>query len=125
VIVASEEKPNAKGTGSYLELRFQVVEGPHSGTSVWARLNLKHPSAVAVGIARSELAAICRAVAQPQPRLSADLHDVPLGISVRVKKRADTGGLINEVESYCSRSDFDAEWHAPDTDPEGGSSCRS
>jgi len=100
VITESEVKPNKSGTGSYLQLTFQIIEGEHKGRFLWARLNLDNPNATAVKIARGELSAICRAVGVMAPNDSVELHDLPLVISVKCKKREDTGEITNEIKGY-------------------------
>ena len=40
VITDSEMKPTKAGTGNYLELTFEIIEGQHKGRRAWARLNL-------------------------------------------------------------------------------------
>ena len=100
VIVDSEMKPNRAGTGSYLQLEFEIVEGQYKGRKLWTRLNLDHPNATAVRIARAELASICRAVGVLSPRDSVELHNLPLTIFVRCRKRPDTGEIVNEIKGY-------------------------
>jgi hypothetical protein len=102
VVTASEMKPTKNGNGSYLELTFQVIEGPHKGRLVWERLNLDNPNPLTVKIARSELSAICRAVGVMQPKDSVELHNLPLVISVKQKTDAD-GEVRNEVKGYAKR----------------------
>ena len=118
IIESSIEKP-VKGNpnNKYLELRFQVVEGAHQGAKLWARLNLVNSNATAVKIAQQELGAICRAVNLPTPNDSADLHDLPLVLSVRVSRRGDTGALRNEIKAYFSKNSQEAEPQPqPDSD---------
>ncbi len=103
VIVESEMKSNKAGTGSYLQLTFQVVEGPYKNRLLWTRLNLDNPNATAVQIARAELSAICRAIGVMTPNDSVELHNLPLLISVKCKKRSDTGDLQNEVAGYAKK----------------------
>jgi hypothetical protein len=103
VITESEMKPNKAGTGHYLQLTFQVVDGPYKGRNLWARLNLDNPNATAVQIARAELSAICRAVGVLAPNDSVELHDLPLVIHVKCKKRDDTGELTNEIKGYAKK----------------------
>jgi hypothetical protein len=103
VITESEMKPNKAGTGHFLLLTFQVVEGPFKNRLVWTRLNLDNPNAMAVQIARAELSAICRAVGVMAPKDSVDLHNLPLVISVKCKKRDDTGDVTNEVKGYAKK----------------------
>lgn len=103
VITESECKPNKAGTGSYLQLTFQILDGEYKGRFVWARLNLDNPNATAVKIARGELSAICRAVGVLQPKDSTELHDLPLVISVKCKKRRDTDEVQNEIRGYAKK----------------------
>ena len=100
-ITDSTMKPNKAGTGHYLQLTFQVVEGPHKNRLVWTRLNLDNPNATAVQIARAELSAICRAVGVMAPNDSVELHNLPLVIHVKCKKRPDTDEITNEVKGYA------------------------
>ena len=99
-ITASEMKPTKNGNGNYLQLEFVVLEGDFKDRKVWARLNLNNPNATAVKIARSELSAICHAVGVMQPKDSVQLHNLPLVITVKLKKREDTGELTNEIKGY-------------------------
>jgi len=102
-IVASEMKPTKAGNGSFLELQFQLLEGPYKGRHLWARLNLDNPNPTAVQIARGQLSAICRAVGVLTPQDSQELHNLPLEISVKVKRRDDTGDMTNEIKGFGKR----------------------
>jgi hypothetical protein len=103
VITDSEMKPNKAGTGSLLQLTFQIIEGDFENRLLWTRLNLDHPNATAVQIARADLSAICRAVGVLAPKDSVELHNLPLMINVRCKKRQDTGDVVNEIKGYSAR----------------------
>ncbi len=103
VIADSEMKATKAGTGNYLQLTFAVIDGPHKDRRLWARLNLNNPNAQAVQIARAELSAICRAVGVPAPNDSVDLHDLPLVITVKCKKREDTGDITNEIKGFAKK----------------------
>ena len=102
-ITEGEVKENKLGTGSYLQFTFQVIEGEFKNRFLWARLDLDNPNATAVQIARAELSAICRAVEVMAPSDSKDLHNLPLVIHVRCKKREDTGELTNEIKGYSKK----------------------
>jgi hypothetical protein len=99
-ITGSEMKPTKTGNASYLQLTFTVLEGKCKDRLVWARLCLNHPNQETVRIARSQLSAICRAIGVMQPRDSVDLHNIPLVITVKVKKNEQTGDLVNEVKGF-------------------------
>ena len=83
VITESERKETKSGTGEYLQLTFEIIEGDFKGRKLWARLNLSNPNQQAVQIARGELSAICRAVNVLQPGDSVELHNLPLTITRR------------------------------------------
>jgi hypothetical protein len=99
-ISESEFKPTKNGTGHYLQLTVQVIEGEYKDRLVWTRLNLDNPNATAVKLARAELSAICRAVRVMTPKDTVELHDLPLIITVTHKKRNDNGELANVVKAY-------------------------
>ncbi len=99
-ITASEMKPTKNGDGNYLQLEFTVLEGEYRDRKVWDRLCIHHPNDQTVKIARGNLSALCRAVGVMQPRDSVDLHNLPILVSVKVRKRQDTGDLTNEVKGY-------------------------
>ena len=103
VITESEMKSTKAGTGNFLQLTFQITEGEFKKRLLWARLNLDNPNATAVKIATAELSAICRAVGVLVPNDSTELHDLPLVIHVRCKKRPDTGEITNEIKGYAKR----------------------
>jgi hypothetical protein len=103
IISDSTMKTSKSGSGTYLELCFQVIDGPHKGRLLWSRLNLDNPNELAVKIAQGELSAICRAVGVMQPKDSAELHNLPLQITVKCKKREDTGDVVNEIKGYAKK----------------------
>src|SRR5690349_10104359 len=107
-ITASEQKPNAKNNGTYIALEFSVLEGEHKGRKVFVNLNLNNPSKQAVEIARSELSAICRATGVMTPQDTAELHNKPLWLEVKLEKRKDNGELSNRAKSYKSLAEGNA-----------------
>ncbi|GAB4232409.1 MAG: hypothetical protein OHK0028_07850 [Deltaproteobacteria bacterium] len=103
VITNSEMKPTKTGSGSYLELCFQIIEGPYKNRLLWSRLNLDNPNKQAVEIARAHLSAICRAVGVIQPKDSIELHNLPLQITVKCKRREDSDEIANEIRGYAKK----------------------
>jgi hypothetical protein len=102
-ITDSEVKDTKSGSGSYLQFTFTLLEGEYKNRVLWARLNLDNPNATAVRIARAELSAICHAVGVMAPKDSVELHNLPLVITVKLKKRQDTGELTNEIKGYAKK----------------------
>jgi hypothetical protein len=118
LITESEMKANKAGTGHYLQLTFQIIEGPYKNRLLWARLNLDNPNAITVQIAKAELSALCRAVGVLVPKDSVELHNLPLVIHVKCKKRQDTGELTNEIKGYSKKD-------TPATSPEANAQPRA
>lgn len=102
VIEATEEKPTKAQTGSYLQLKIQVIEGEHAGRKITDRLNLNNPNATAVEIAQRTLSSICRAVGVMTPRDSSDLMDKPMMVKVKVKPASGDYSASNEVDDYAA-----------------------
>lgn len=118
MITESEMKPNKSGTGGYLQLTFQILDGLYKNRFVWARLNLNNPNATAVKIAHGELSALCRAVGVLAPNDSLELHNLPLVITVKCKKRPDNGDVVNEVRGYSKKETISGQpQQAPATTP--------
>ena len=103
MITASQMKPTKNGNGSYLELELTILEGPYKDRKLWDRLCLSHSNSQTVKIARGNLSAICRAVGVLQPRDSSELHNIPLCITVRCKKRDDNDEISNEIKGYAKK----------------------
>ena len=103
MITQSEMKPNKSGTGRFLEIAFTIIEGEFKNRQIWARLNLENPSSIAMKIAQAELSALCRAVGVMTPNDSVDLHNLPLVIRVKCKKRKDNDEITNEISGYEKR----------------------
>lgn len=103
MITASEMKPNKASTGRFLELCFTIIEGDFKNRQLWARLNLENPNELAMKIAQAELSALCRAVGVLTPGDSVELHNLPLVIRVRCKKRKDTDEIANEIKGFEKR----------------------
>lgn len=98
MITDSEERETKAGTGSYLQLTLEVIDGEFKGRLLWARLNLNNPNPKAVEIAQRDLANICKAVGVMAPKDSSDLHFKPL--AARVKIRPYEGEMRNEVAGF-------------------------
>ena len=84
-IVNSEMRPTRAGTGQFLWLEMDVIEGPHQGRKIWDQLNLVNQSQQTVEIAQRTLSAICHAVGQLQVSDSEALHFRQLQVTLAVE----------------------------------------
>jgi len=108
IVDQSGMKATKDKAGSYLQLRFQVIEGEHKGTRIFCNLNLQNKSTQAVQIAQGQLSAICRAVNVMTPADSQDLHRIPLDIVVTCRKRTDNGEMANDIKAFKPKEDAKA-----------------
>lgn len=101
IATASEEKATKSGSGSYLQITFEVLDGPFKARKLWARLNLNNQNKTAVEIAQRELGAICRAVGVIKPTRSEELHNKPLMVDVDVEID-DRNRQNNIIKKYAA-----------------------
>lgn len=97
VITESQERQTKAGTGSYLAFTLEIINGPHKGGKVWANVNMRNPSAMAVTIGQKELSSICRATGKMAPKDSRELHDLPILVTV------DLEGERNRITAWAPR----------------------
>lgn len=102
IISASEMKDNAKGTGKYLQIIFDVVEGQYKGRKVFDILNIQNANETAQQIAQRALSSICRAVGVMHPTDSEELHNIPLLIKVGIRPANEKYEESNIVKGYAA-----------------------
>ena len=102
IISESEMKPTKDAQGKYLQMKLQILNGAYQNRTLIDRLNLVNKNDVAVQIAKGTLSSICRAVNVLTPNDSAELHNKPLTIIVKIKNDQN-GNPQNEVKGYKAR----------------------
>jgi len=102
VITESEERRTKSGTGTYLGLTLEIIDGPHKGGKLWANVNMQNPSAAAVTMGQRELSSICRATGKMAPRDSRELHDLPILVTV-ILVTVDVEGERNRITAWAPR----------------------
>lgn len=95
----SEMKPTKDGTGTYLQVRYSVLDGQYQGRKVYQRLNLRNSNPVAQEIAYGELSAICHATGIMQVQDSQQFHNVPLKIKVKLRPADGQYEASNEISA--------------------------
>jgi hypothetical protein len=99
-IVASEWKTTKAGTGQYLSLEVDILEGEHAGRKIWTSLNLDNPNPKAVEIAEETLRDICVAQGKLGCDDSEELHFIPMTATVKVKPGDANYGPKNEIGGF-------------------------
>ena len=96
-IIASEMRPTKDGSGQYLYLEIDILEGAARGRRLFDRLNLINGNPEAVLIAQRTLSSICRAVGKLQVSNSEQLHLLPLVADVKVRPPKGQYGESNSI----------------------------
>ncbi|MBF0099186.1 MAG: DUF669 domain-containing protein [Magnetococcales bacterium] len=94
-IIASEMRVTKAGTGQYLFMEMEILDGAMAGKKLFDRLNLINPNRQAEEIAQRTLSAICHAVGRMQVTDSEELHFKPLVVKVVVDKEG-----YNQTKGY-------------------------
>lgn len=102
VMVSSDLKPTQAGDGGFLELVFDIIDGPAKGRKQYARLNVYNNNEDAVRIATGQLSALCwvtNNINQPVQDTS-QLHNIPLQIYVVKRRNERDGGMSNDIKGF-------------------------
>lgn len=102
-IVNSELKKSGKGD-DMLSLELEVVDGEHRGRKLFDNLMRSHSNPQVVHIADEKLSALCHATNVLRPQDSTQLHNIPVTVAVKCKRRKDNGEWSNEVGGYKART---------------------
>jgi hypothetical protein len=100
-MVKSDKKMTKNNNGSYLEVTFEVLDGPYARSQVIDNINLENQNPVAVEIGYRTLSAICHAVQVMQVQDTAILHNRPLQVNVGLRP----AGPGNDGKHYEASND--------------------
>ena len=88
MIIESTVKDTKAGTGQYLELVCQVLDGAHVNRKIWHRLNIVNPNPVAENIGRKDLAVLMSNLGlPPQMGDTQELHGKPFVMGLKISQR--------------------------------------
>lgn len=116
MIVESAVKDTQKG-GKLLELKYQIIDGPHVGTTLIDRLNIANQSEVAQKIGLSQLKNICDAIGfSGVLKDSNQLHGKVFAVKVVVEEfesNKEAGKMLksNKIEKRMSKAEGAALKH--------------
>lgn len=107
-IVESEMRVTRNGTGRFLWIMLDILEGPYQGRKLFDQLNLVNPNPTTVEVAQRTLSTICHAVGQLQVSDSEQLHLKPMTISVSVDPPKNGYGERNRIRYLVPAKDASA-----------------
>ena len=99
VVTDSEMRATKNGLGMGINLTFEILSGPHKGRKVFAWINFQHPKAEAQRIGQEELARICKAVGVGKLDDTAQLHNLPMMITVAIDKDDQSRNVIKNYKA--------------------------
>ncbi len=115
MIVADSNVVTTKnGSGRYLKLVHEIVEGPYKGRKLFNNLNLWNSNSQTVQIAKSQLNGLCKSCGfQPgfQIQDSVELHNLPFRADVGLDKGDENYGPQNRIKRYV----YEETAHATNT----------
>ncbi len=95
--VGMEVKDTKKRDGKYIKAEFEVVSGEFKGRKVFTNFNIQNPNQTAEEIGKKQFGALCSAVGNKRPNRTEELCNIPLVITVTIRK-SDEYGDQNEVK---------------------------
>lgn len=101
IVMASDIKQTQAGTGSFIELTLQIIDGPYSGRRVWDRLNVSNPNKVAEDIGKRQLQELVLATGVKKMTVTEQLHDIPVLAEIDLDRKDPSR---NRVAGYASLS---------------------
>ncbi|GIW83241.1 MAG: hypothetical protein KatS3mg105_5048 [Gemmatales bacterium] len=99
VVIEASVKKTKEGTGEYLAITMEVIDGEYLGRRIWHNIMLVHPNEAAVQIGKRHLAELCISAGLNRLTSELDLINRTALVAIKVAKR-DDGTLRNEVRSY-------------------------
>ena len=95
VVTDSEMRATKNGNGMGINLAFEILsEGPAKGRKVFAWINYENANPKAQQIGREELASLCKAVGVVELSDTAQLHNLPLNVTVGIDRNDPTKNVI-------------------------------
>lgn len=105
----SEVKPTNKGDGRYMQIVWEVLDGPYKGRKLWDRINVENPNATCQEIGQRALSAVCHATGVLRLSHSSQLLHRPVMLTVVVKegdvKKGPDGKPLKDAQDNVVRYD--------------------
>lgn len=111
-VTDSEVKPTKAGSGEYIAMTLEILDGQYKGRKVFTNINVRNSNATAEQIGQKALSQLCHAVGVLQLTDTAQLHGRPFRAKVTIRKD-DGYGDKNEVRGFESASATAAPAGAP------------
>src|SRR5688572_9784079 len=96
----TEMKPTKDTLGSYLNVRFNIMDGQFANRKLFHRFNLRNNNQQTVEIAYKQLSALSAACGIGYVQNSGQLHNIPLKVRVKIKPAEGQYDEQNEITKF-------------------------
>lgn len=100
MITETEYKQNKKGTGTLIEYKAVVLDGPHAKRSMKGWINFTNSNPTSQKIGQEELGELCRALGLGTITNDVQLQNIPFLATVTVKAGEGERGPSNTIKKY-------------------------
>jgi hypothetical protein len=104
IVSQTDLKDTKAGTGQYIELTIQIIDGEFSGRRIWERLNVINPSEQTVQIARAQLNQLAQACNVTALKDTDQLCDIPFKLVLDIDRKDTTRNRVMGYEPAGSAS---------------------
>jgi hypothetical protein len=87
MITETEIKDTKSGTGQYIRCTYQILDGEYKNRKIWSNFNIRNSNPQAEQIGKAQLASAVQAMGLTRISDTAELHNKPLVIKVKVRKQ--------------------------------------
>lgn len=115
-ITEADIKETKAGTGNYIKVRYDVLDGTHAGRVVFGNLNLRNPNPKAEEIGRQQLSRLMLAMGLTQVTDTDQLIGGELSIKLAIQK-SEQYGDSNDVKDWKALSNQPVAAVAASTPP--------
>lgn len=99
--IESKVAPTKKGTGTMLNLTFDILEGPYKGRRVYENINVTNDSPAAQQIGQKQLSALCHAAGLLTAVTNSEqLHYKPFLATIGIQAAEGQYAAKNVVQKY-------------------------
>lgn len=118
IVMASDIKITQAGTGHFIELTLQIIDGEHSGRRVWDRLNVSNPNKTAEDIAKRQLQELCLAAGVNNLTETEQLHDIPVLAEIDLDRKDPSRNRVMGYQSVAGATKLPQAAPKAPTSPE-------
>lgn len=106
-VIKSELKENKKGTGSYLNWTFRVIDGDHAGFIFYDLMNILHNNPRAQAMGQRKLVELQEACGFSHGiEDTVELHGIPVCVSIVIRPEADGFPEKSEPKAFKPESEY-------------------